>query len=158
MSTCNGPGASTYLFQFITICQYVINKELVYTCTNPFHYVHMYCNKRAASLYLSHSLHHYNLWSLLKSWTLITQEEMTWYPSQLILKYFRNTRLDKQSFILSLFWGWYENNSNAQSNVIPSIGVQLATSPIWPKGYRKLCWAVIIFAFVARLAIRKVKF
>ena len=30
-------------------------------------------------------------------------------------------------------------------------------SPI-ANGYRKLCWAIIIFAFVARLAIRKVKF
>ena len=36
-------------------------------------------------------------------------------------------------------------------------GVQLDTSPI-ANGYRKLSWAITIFAFVARLAIRKVKF
>ena len=35
-------------------------------------------------------------------------------------------------------------------------GVQLDTSPI-ANGYRKLCWAIIIFAFVAWLAIRKVE-
>ena len=35
--------------------------------------------------------------------------------------------------------------------------VQLVTSPI-TKNYRKLCWTIIMFAFVARLAIRKVKF
>ena len=36
-------------------------------------------------------------------------------------------------------------------------GVQLATSLV-ANGYRKLCWAITIFVFVARLAIRKVKF
>ena len=36
-------------------------------------------------------------------------------------------------------------------------GVQLATSPL-ANGYRKLCWAIMIFALVDRLAIRKVKF
>ena len=36
-------------------------------------------------------------------------------------------------------------------------GVQLATTDI-AKGYKKLCLAIIIFALVARLAIRKVKF
>ena len=35
--------------------------------------------------------------------------------------------------------------------------VQLDTSPI-VNGYRKLCWAIMIFAFVVRLAIRKIKF
>ena len=34
--------------------------------------------------------------------------------------------------------------------------VQQATCPI-ANGYRNLCWAMIIFAFVARLAVRKVK-
>ena len=32
-------------------------------------------------------------------------------------------------------------------------GVQLDTSPI-ANGYRKLCWAIMIFAFVARLATK----
>ena len=36
-------------------------------------------------------------------------------------------------------------------------GVQLTTSPI-TRGYRKLCGAIIIFGFIAQLAIRKVTF
>ena len=38
----------------------------------------------------------------------------------------------------------------------PCPGVQLATSPI-VNDYRKLCWAIKIFVFVARLAIKKGK-
>ena len=41
--------------------------------------------------------------------------------------------------------------------ILYTAGVQLDTSPI-ANGYRKYYWVIIIFAFVARLAIRKVRF
>ena len=47
--------------------------------------------------------------------------------------------------------------NNRFGSIIVTTGVQLITSPI-AQGYRKLCGAIQIFAFVAMLAIRKVTF
>ena len=47
------------------------------------------------------------------------------------------------------------NKYQVREIVISQLGVPLTISPI-AHGYRKLCGAILISAFVARLAIRKV--